>query len=315
MKQASVAILMACYKPNMSYLRQQLICIKNQSYKNLKLFVLDDSDDLTVFTSIKDLIQELHFEFDIYIDRNKSNLGANLSFEKLTKWADANFFAYCDQDDVWAPHKIETLLNILDKPNKTLAYSDMRIIDKNNNVLHPSFFKMSRVLKPVKGTNSFAHLLLENSITGCTLIIKSDIAKAAIPFNHSYVHDHWLSLFASTKGELIFVDEPLVNYRMHESNQIGSAHLPHLENKTQYYERVILKNKRRIYNTLDRFDDKNKLINQLISFYIERENCYIGKKSRILQYFLKYPKIILFEYILFKLPEKYSNYILNKLTS
>jgi hypothetical protein len=47
---------------------------------------------------------------------------------------DADFMALCDQDDVWRPDKIETLLAAL-RPNQQLIFSRARVMDEGGRVL------------------------------------------------------------------------------------------------------------------------------------------------------------------------------------
>ena len=56
-------------------------------------------------------------------------LGSNRTFERLTEEAEGEYFAYCDQDDVWLPEKLAVLQEALEREKALLVCSDMYIID------------------------------------------------------------------------------------------------------------------------------------------------------------------------------------------
>jgi GT2 family glycosyltransferase len=52
---------------------------------------------------------------------------------------DADFIALCDQDNVWRPDKIETLLAAF-RPNQQLIFSDARVMDEGGRALYELFW-------------------------------------------------------------------------------------------------------------------------------------------------------------------------------
>ena len=107
---------MSIYKPQKSWLIEQLDSLNSQSYKNLELIVYNDcpEDEFNY-----DEFFEKHItNFNFRIINGNVNLGSTLAFEKLTTIADGDYFAYCDQDDIWLPEKIEILVNKIKEINK-----------------------------------------------------------------------------------------------------------------------------------------------------------------------------------------------------
>jgi len=76
---------------------------------------------------------------------------------------------------------------------------------------------------------SLRDLLIENSVTGMTLVAHRDVVQAAVPFPAQaalfFHHDLWIGLVASLYGEILCVDEPLVRYRQHANNVVGAKDL------------------------------------------------------------------------------------------
>lgn len=75
---------------------------------------------------------------------------------------------------------------------------------------------------------------MHNFVTGCAMIMKTEIAKKAVPFEENMVHDHWLALFSALQGFIAFEPTPTVKYRQHDSNQTGVLHGVHT--KEDYYK-------------------------------------------------------------------------------
>jgi len=61
-------------------------------------------------------------------------------------------------------------------------------------------------------------------VTGATLAIRRSALERLVPFpTHipKLIHDAWIALALSLEGKIQFIDEPLVSYRMHASQQVG----------------------------------------------------------------------------------------------
>lgn len=214
-----VTIVLATYNPRMDWLQEQLTSLENQTYRPLELLVMDDCSTKVSLGEIRDCVQACIRSIPYQIMRNEENLGSNKTFEKLTLLAGGEYIAYCDQDDVWHEEKIETSFDELKKENGILVFSDMVIIDAKGQKTAESITDVRRHHKFYSGEGLSKVLLFSNFVTGCTILIKAEKARASIPFCPYMVHDHWLALFCSLSGILVFIQKPLIDYRIHESNQ------------------------------------------------------------------------------------------------
>ncbi len=214
-----ISILMAVYEPRLEWLREQLESLNNQTYTNLRLYIRDDCSPTVSFEDIKALADECITAFQYTIEQNPQNLGSNCTFEQLTKEAEGEYFAYCDQDDVWLPEKLTALKEIMEDEQAKLVCSDMFIIDENSKRVADSITKVRRHHKFRSGDNLAPKLIVSNFVSGCTMLVRAEIAKEAMPFCPYMVHDHYLALYAATKGKIVSVQTPLIEYRIHQSNQ------------------------------------------------------------------------------------------------
>ena len=228
-----ISIVMAVYEPNLEWFREQLDSLEAQTYPNLELLVLDDCSPTVSFETVRQYIAQSIRSFPYQVARNEKNLGSNSTFEKLTKQAHGKYIAYCDQDDVWLPEKLEILQKTIEQTGAKLVCSDMYIIDGQGKQIADSITKVRRHHVFRSGENLAEGLLFRNFVTGCTMLMFCDDAKAAIPFCPYMVHDHYLALYASLHGEIQSVLQPLIRYRIHGNNQTGV--LPGVYDKETYY--------------------------------------------------------------------------------
>lgn len=316
----SVDIVLATYRPDMKFLKKLLNSLNSQDYPDLKLIVRDDSEDDLFFEQIRELLRSCISAFDYKIYKNDKNLGSNKTFEMLTMDATSDYIAYCDQDDIWEANKISALVVEIEKKKSLLCYSDLSIINEADELTASSFKKIHKRLLHVEGENLFEFFLRRNSVTGCTMLIKSEVAKAAVPFlDRYYVHDHWLALFASSRGRISYVPKQLVQYRIHGNNQIGAKMLVGIDNRNDYYKQKLL-TERQKYKQLLELDIFNQyqllLIESTLKFLNTRINYFESRNLKTTLKMLgtvkKDYQLILFELGINTLPEILANHVIEK---
>ena len=216
-----ISILMAVYEPRLDWLREQLGSLEKQSYHNLRLYVRDDCSPTVSFQEVERLVEECIRSFPYELSRNEENLGSNGTFQRLTQEAEGEYFAYCDQDDIWLPEKLAVLQEELERSGALLVCSDMFIIDAEGRRVADSITKVRRRHRFRSGEGLAEDLLISNFVTGCTMLVRRETAQAAVPFCPYMVHDHYIALCGASKGTLHSVLRPLIRYRIHGENQSG----------------------------------------------------------------------------------------------
>lgn len=214
-----ISILMAVYEPRMDWIKKQLDSLEAQTYPNLKLYVRDDCSPAVSFEALNECIKASIRSFPFELRRNEENLGSNRTFERLTSEAEGDYFAYCDQDDVWLPEKLEVLQEAIERERALLVCSDMLIIDENGNQTANSITEVRRHHVFKSGEGLAPQLLISNFVTGCTMLIRADMAREAVPFCPYMVHDHYLALWCAANGRLVSLPDRLIQYRIHDGNQ------------------------------------------------------------------------------------------------
>lgn len=244
-----ITILMAVYHPNLDWLAQQLESLEEQTYPYLELLIADDGPDQPVGPEF--FTQHLHripFQYRI----NEKNLGTSRTYAKLIAQAEGEYVAFCDQDDRWKPEKLAKVCAALQDPEVTAAYCGLCVIDGSGASMAEDVRQVRTGDRFLEGDKLAPALFIKNSIYGCTLMLRTQTAQSALPLPEGFGFDHWFSLWAAAQGRLVFVKEPLIEYRIHGSNQ--SKPLRGIETREDYEKERIQNLLVRSEAALERFE-------------------------------------------------------------
>lgn len=223
MNKTTCLVLLSTYNGE-KYIEEQLDSLLKQEGVGLHILIRDDgSKDSTV--NIISNIKE-HTSIPIMLLEEK-NSGAKASFFELLriaseKYSEFEYFAFCDQDDVWKPNKLRRAVTIMSQEASTspLMYcSATQMVDAK---LSPLKVWPSTPRKKLSMYNA----LVENVAVGCTTVLNKkalDLISSSLPSNADQVimHDWWAYLCISTFGKVIFDQDPFILYRQHSSNVLG----------------------------------------------------------------------------------------------
>lgn len=218
-----VEILMATYNGE-RYLSEQIDSILAQTYVDWHLLIRDDcSTDATV-----DIIKSYVAKYPnkITLMAASPNKGSMRSFETLLEEADATYYMFCDQDDVWLPQKIEhamSCMHTVEKPNTpVVVFSDLCVVDENLQTIHDSFLHNARINPCILQTKEA--LAVNNCAAGCTMLFNNEAKKVSLPFGkYAMMHDAWVLLsVVANKGIMQQIQSTDILYRQHGKNVCGA---------------------------------------------------------------------------------------------
>ena len=211
------------------YIEAQLDSILNQTLAPVEIIICDDHSTDNTSSIIKTYLNK----GPVKLLTNEKQLGIVGNFKKAAGLVSAgNWVAFADQDDVWLPGKLQRLADELglidDDVTPALVYSDLTVIDSSENTIAPSFWQKQHI-RPAK--IRLSTLLYGNVITGCTMLVNNAMLQQFLQMSESFLHDEWLALIAYSYGKVKLLDEQLILYRQHESNQTFSAGYEELAEK------------------------------------------------------------------------------------
>jgi glycosyltransferase involved in cell wall biosynthesis len=204
----NVSVCMAVYNGE-KFIIDQLKSILNQLGTNDELIITDDKSKDCTISLIKNLKDDR-----IVLVQNEEKIGIVKNFEKAISLARGDYIFLSDQDDIWFENKIFTQKSDLEKA--ILSVSDMEIFKSDDNeIIKESFFKD----KGIPSANIFLNNLYKNRFVGSCMAFRKDLIPYILPIPKSCpMHDWWIGLIASLRGDIIFQNKILVKHRHHEFN-------------------------------------------------------------------------------------------------
>ena len=157
-------------------------------------------------------------------DRVQVYTGENLKPAKsfldliLTANASYDYYALCDQDDVWKPDKVISAIEHIKASNKPTLYSSaVEVVDRDLNFIRKSFTD-----------NSFKDPLydiLTYGTPGCTFVFNKALMQKLKEYKPTTIsmHDSWISFVCLAVNGLFYSDhEAYILYRQHDANVLGA---------------------------------------------------------------------------------------------
>lgn len=223
-----ICILMSTYN-GASYLKEQIASLLKQENVSFQIVIRDDgSTDGT-----QDILESFVCERLCWYQGN--NLGPGFSFLDLLKHApEADYYAFCDQDDVWDACKLYKAQQLLESERSNqplLYYSNVNVVDSNMKFIETSNIQVEY--------NNLKHVLMHSSAIGCTMVINTFLRKQITAYEPSVIsmHDWWAhKICLVLGGKVVFDKNAYVSYRQHGNNVIGFH-----ERKRSLWDRLFVK--------------------------------------------------------------------------
>ena len=197
------------------YFEETLDSVLKQTYPQIEIILINDgSTNPETDTFLKNILEKKKSpQIRLYTQMNQ---GLSETRNRGIEYAQGQFIALLDQDDLWRPEKIERQVKQMQAmPGIGLAYTDCLVHFQHSgkNVVY------SRQVAPHQGF-CFPDLLLENFIVCSSVLIKKSILDELGHFDKKYkqAEEYDLFLRIARKYSLAYLSDPLTTYRVHESN-------------------------------------------------------------------------------------------------
>lgn len=213
-----VAVLLSTYNGE-KFLREQLDSILSQEGLKVILIIRDDGSTDSTIQILKKYASG-HSNVDLLLEENR---GAEMSFHNLCKYAKehvkADYYAFCDQDDVWQPEKLSKAIDKLshlkkDAPN--LYFSNLKMVDRDLNEMGNLFADDEVVI-------SKRMALIKIFTYGCTCVFNRPALEAycRADFSKELAHDNWIYVLSMFLGNVVYDKNSYILYRQHGANLSG----------------------------------------------------------------------------------------------
>ncbi|WP_426234011.1 glycosyltransferase family 2 protein [Pseudomonas sp. TWP3-2] len=218
-RDASVAILMCSFNGE-RFLSEQLASIERQDHTRWQLFVSDDGSTDSTVDILSSFQARVGGERVTLLAGPRSGFANNFMSVTCLESISADFYAWSDQDDIWAADKLSAALSWLrqvptDIP--ALYASRTTVVDEGgvDVGMTPGY----------RGIFSFSNALVQNVAAGNTMVFNRaarELLRAG-PTLGVVAHDWWAYLLVTgVGGQFYFDQEPHLFYRQHQANSIGA---------------------------------------------------------------------------------------------
>lgn len=209
-----IAILMSTYNGE-KYINEQLESILMQQVNaEITVYIRDDGSKDKTVQIITDWAAKLNIVFF-----KENNVGPANSFWKLfaLKEIEADYYAFCDQDDIWDSNKLQMGMEALNGINEEALWcSNCRIIDQYGAILVDKMYEyvpdFSIISQFVCGTTQGCAMMINNRLR--KNILQNDIKE--IP-----MHDFVIMTYAIARGKILYEQNPTFSYRVHNNNVVA----------------------------------------------------------------------------------------------
>ena len=202
-----------------------LLSIKEQTYENIEILIMDDCSDDLSYQMLKDY--ESNFS-NIYLYKNSTNLGLTKSLNILINKSNGELIARQDSDDISSRQRIEKQVKVIKDEN--LDFCTTRAVRDNSNKKIPglSFNLPTKLVMKLK--NPFIH--------GTLMIKKLLILKNGLYNENFYYAQDYKLFYDLLKDDAKFkvINEPL--YQLNMNNNISTRN----KEVQKYYANCVKKN-------------------------------------------------------------------------
>ena len=135
-----ISIILPNYNSS-KYLSSTLKSILRQTYKNWKLFIVDDGSDKETLNILKKIKSNKKIKV-IYLKKNR---GAGYCRNLALKKVNSDFVAFIDSDDLWSKNKLGAQLKFMLKNDYKFSYTKYQSFVEGDNKLRKIIAKDSNI--------------------------------------------------------------------------------------------------------------------------------------------------------------------------
>jgi glycosyltransferase involved in cell wall biosynthesis len=199
------------------FIEEQLASLLAQTRLPAEIVVSDDASDDDCVAIVERVAASSPVPIRVF--RNDTRCGYADNFFRSASQTKGAWIAFCDQDDIWLPHKLERCAEFFDEPDllAVIHNANLMLGSEKTDIPADPGITATRVVPPLS-LHPFRTYL------GFSIVFRRELIDA-IDFEHRPInqnntrwklpHDDWIAFLALALGRVAIVDEPLVWYRRH----------------------------------------------------------------------------------------------------
>ena len=259
-----------------NYMQTQLNSILDQTHKVDEIIVVEDAST--------DSTREILLAYSkqnpglFFINHNPENIGSYKSIEKAIKLCTGDLILLADHDDFWYSNKVAIIVKWFEaNPSMNGVFTNGYLMDakgetNNNYNLWDSMSFPHNIINTANNLKLYINTV-ENSVTGAAMAFRNNLTFLKTPFPQIkyLIHDRWLAIHLAENNSLGILNEKLINYRLHPTQETGGR-------KTDI-EKYIERNKQLFNDDLrvKAFEDLRFILNKIeINLLIQKQIKKLG---------------------------------------
>lgn len=256
-----ISVIMSTYNESASEVNQAVESILTQSYKKIELIIICDNPQNIEVIEYLDTINDKRVKVFV----NNKNIGLVKSLNRALKYANGDYIARMDADDISMHYRLERQIEFIKKNDLSIVGGALQIIDENGNI-------MNRKMKfPINDSKIKKCILYGSCIAHPTWLVKKNVYSELGGYREILYcedYDFLLRAIYVKNYRLGNLNDVVLKYRIREKS-ISNAN-----SIDQYLIRRYLKRKRK---TIYLIDENN------VYDYMKSE-VYVKEKSKYVKY-------------------------------
>lgn len=257
-----VTIIIACYNHE-KYVVASLNSILEQDYPNKQIVIIDDGSKDSSVSVIQNWIAQNDSKIVVKF-RSRPNKGLCATINEAMTIADGDYFCMLASDDLLLPGSITKRIDcLLAHPGKLVVIGDAKVIDSDGKITMESAIEDLYYGKKINYSNDESlmySVLKEWSVPGPVMIADRKVYDIIGPYPEDLAAED-LNFYLQVIGRklLIFLDEAVALYRVHDAN---TCRLP------QNGKKIVWAIFKSYYNNRNLYKGKyRKIIMERVFFY------------------------------------------------
>jgi len=226
--ETGISIAMATFN-GAEFLREQLDSLAGQSRPPSEMVVCDDGSTDETVQIVRSFAATAPFQ--VRIEENDCRLGYADNFLKAASLCSSEWISFCDQDDVWLPHKLARVAQVLTAaPEILLTTHSAWLVNEDltpTGRMFPRYRRdciVDKIEFPLISlsygfTTTFRAILLRQLDVSNRPLEAGIFPMRAV--KSSQAHDELVFLLANSLGAKAYISEPLALYRRHHRAVTG----------------------------------------------------------------------------------------------
>jgi glycosyltransferase involved in cell wall biosynthesis len=216
--QPLVTAIAVCYN-HARFVTECLDSIRNQTYPNVQIIIMDDCSKDESVKIIQDWVDR--HAIDCSFIAHSQNQGLCRTLNEALERAKGKYISLIATDDTWLPEKIQRQVSIMETlpEHVGIVYSDAYRIDEHGHRLSEMFIESHRKFSTMPEGDLTEDLIVGNFIPAMATLIRHTVYERVGRYDENLAFEDWdFWLRAANRFHFSYCPYPSANYRILETS-------------------------------------------------------------------------------------------------